>query len=83
MGKVSTIDEVTELAQLKQRSYFDQIEHPLAGRRIYPGLPIRFGSHRPRRGRAPLLGEHTAEILCNELGYFPEEVAALMNLQVV
>jgi len=83
MGKVSTVDEVTELAQLKQRSYFDQIEHPLTGQRTYPGLPIRFGGHRPRSGRAPLLGEHTAEILCNELGYSPEEVAALMNLQVV
>jgi len=83
MGKVSTVDEVTELAQLKQRSYFDQIEHPLAGRRTYPGLPIRFSGNRPRSGRAPLLGEHTAEILCNELGYSSEEVAALMNLQVV
>jgi crotonobetainyl-CoA:carnitine CoA-transferase CaiB-like acyl-CoA transferase len=83
MGKVSTVDEVTELAQLKSRDYFDQIDHPVAGRRIYPGLPIRFGARRPPSNRAPLLGEHTAEILCNELGYSREDVITLMDLQVV
>jgi CoA:oxalate CoA-transferase len=83
MGKVSTVDEVTELEQLKERCYFDEIEHPIAGRRLYPGLPIRFGEHRPQSRRAPLLGEHTAEILCNELGYTREDVISLMNLQVV
>jgi crotonobetainyl-CoA:carnitine CoA-transferase CaiB-like acyl-CoA transferase len=83
MGKVSTVDEIPELEQLKARSYFDEIEHPIAGRRIYPGLPIRFGESRPRSNRAPLLGEHTAEILCNELGYTREDLIALMNLQVV
>jgi CoA:oxalate CoA-transferase len=82
MGKVSRIDEVTELDQLKQRSYFETIEHPVAGRRIYPGLPILFGGNRPRSSRAPLLGEHTAEILCDELGYTREEVISLMELKV-
>src|SRR6266851_8877335 len=79
MGKVSTVDEVTELAQLKSRDYFDQVDHPVAGRRIYPGLPIRFGARRPPSNRAPLLGEHTAEILCNELGYSREDVITLMD----
>jgi crotonobetainyl-CoA:carnitine CoA-transferase CaiB-like acyl-CoA transferase len=83
MGKVSTIDEVTELAQLKRRDYFDQIDHPVVGRRIYPGLPIRFSASRPRNSRAPLLGEHSAEILCNELGLSREDVITLMDLQVV
>ncbi len=83
MGKVSTVDEVTRLEQLKERSYFDEIEHPIAGRRIYPGMPVRFGERRPRSTRAPLLGEHTADILCTELGYTREDVIALMNLQVV
>jgi crotonobetainyl-CoA:carnitine CoA-transferase CaiB-like acyl-CoA transferase len=83
MGKVSTVDEVAELEQLRQRAYFDEIEHPVVGRRIYPGLPILFGGTRPRSSRAPLLGEHTAEILCNELGYTRDDVISLMNLQVV
>jgi crotonobetainyl-CoA:carnitine CoA-transferase CaiB-like acyl-CoA transferase len=83
MGAASTLDEVMGLAQLKHRTYFDEIDHPVAGRRAYPGLPLRFDDSRPRSGRAPLLGEHTAAILCDELGYSRDDVAALMNLRVV
>jgi len=83
MGKATTIDEITGLEQLKHRGYFEQIDHPVAGGRAYPGLPIRFDQSRPVGSRAPLLGEHTAEILCDELGYAREDVTALMNLRVV
>jgi crotonobetainyl-CoA:carnitine CoA-transferase CaiB-like acyl-CoA transferase len=83
MGAASTLDEVMGLAQLKHRTYFDEIDHPVAGKRAYPGLPLRFDDSRPRSGRAPLLGEHTAAILCDELGYSRDDVAALMNLRVV
>jgi len=83
MGKATTIDEVTGLEQLTHRGYFEEIDHPAAGKRVYPGLPIRFDQSRPGSGRAPLLGEHTAEILCDELGYTRADVNALMNLRVV
>jgi crotonobetainyl-CoA:carnitine CoA-transferase CaiB-like acyl-CoA transferase len=58
----------------------------------YPGLPVpapvvdtpvRFGSGTGGlRGRAPLCGEHTDEILA-ELGYAPAEIAELRQKQVI
>lgn len=52
----------------------------------YPGLgpvpvlapPIRLmGQGNPKRGRSPRLGEHTAEILAEWLGFGPKDVEAL------
>ena len=42
MGKVSTIDEVTGLEQLVDRRFFEEVDHPVAGRRTYPGIPALF-----------------------------------------
>ncbi len=82
MGKVSTLDEMVGLEQLAERRFFEEIDHPVAGRRTYPGIPARFGESRPARARAPLLGEHTAEIL-GELGYSREDVSVLTSLRVI
>jgi crotonobetainyl-CoA:carnitine CoA-transferase CaiB-like acyl-CoA transferase len=49
---------------LRAREFFVEIDHPDAGRLVYPGAPIRFARTpwRPIRP-APRLGEHTAEVL--------------------
>ena len=84
MGKVSTIDEMVGLEQLVDRRFFQEVDHPVAGRRVHPGIPGRFSeTPAPAQTRAPLLGEHTREILCGELGYSRDEVSALMGLSVV
>lgn len=83
MGKVSSIQEVLQLEQLVAREFFEEVEHPVAGRRTYPGYPARFSETSPlRSARAPLLGEHTAEVL-NELGYDREDLVALARLGVI
>lgn len=84
MGKVSTIDEVTGLEQLVDRNFFQEVDHPVAGRHTYPGIPAWFSGTPPSAlGRAPMLSEHTAEILRGELGYSSEDVAALTSMGVV
>ncbi len=65
--------------QLAARGYFVAVEHPELGRSVrYPGAPYQFGAT-PWRvyRRPPLLGEHTGEILCGDLGINPDELAAL------
>jgi glutaryl-CoA transferase len=83
MAKVATVDELPNLEHLKQRRFFVERDHPVAGRRLYPGVPVRLdGQPVVSRRRAPLLGEHTAQVLCGELGFTVEEVATLSALGV-
>ena len=58
--------------------------HPLAGQWLYPGTAYLFSDHQPQvRGRAPLLGEHNAEVYCGELGYSREELVELNHAGVI
>ena len=66
--------------QLQHRKYFVQVAHPELGATLtYPGAPWKLSRTPWRlRRRAPLLGEHTAEILGGELGL---DATALATLQ--
>jgi 2-methylfumaryl-CoA isomerase len=51
---------------------------------MYPGRPFIMGeSPRPPARRAPLLGEHTAEVLCGELGIDPTDLPRLREQGVI
>jgi benzylsuccinate CoA-transferase BbsE subunit len=65
--------------QLDARGFFAEVEHPELGRSfLYPGAPYLFNGT-PWRvyRRPPLLGEHTGEILRDELQIAPDEMTAL------
>jgi len=65
--------------QLDARGFFAEVEHPELGRSfLYPGAPYLFNDT-PWRAyrRPPLLGEHTGEILRDELQIDCDEMAAL------
>jgi crotonobetainyl-CoA:carnitine CoA-transferase CaiB-like acyl-CoA transferase len=83
MGKVNRIDEIAAMEQVEARGFFEEIDHPVAGRRRFPGGPAKFGGQWPPPRRAPLLGEHTAEILTGELEYPAAELATLAEMGVI
>jgi crotonobetainyl-CoA:carnitine CoA-transferase CaiB-like acyl-CoA transferase len=83
MGKVNRIDEVTAMDQVRARGFFEEVEHPVAGRRRFPGGPAKFGGDWPPPRRAPLLGEHTKEILTGEIGCSDADLAALAGMGVI
>ncbi len=83
MGKVNRIDEVAAMEQVKARGFFEEIDHPVAGRRRFPGGPAKFGGQWPAPRRAPLLGEHTAEILTGELKYPVADLVILAEMGVI
>ena len=64
-GANNDIGEVVDNnPQLDARNYFVEIDHPVAGRFRYPGAPILTESRWWRiRRPAPLLGQHTQEVL--------------------
>ncbi|HXV37671.1 MAG TPA: CoA transferase [Myxococcota bacterium] len=63
---------------------FTLVEQPGIGTYLMPGSPLQFGAvPRLPAARAPLLGEHTDEILATLLGLGEREIAALHDAHVV
>ena len=63
---------------------FEEVEQPGIGTYLMPGSPLDFGDgHRVRVRRAPLLGEHTDEILACCLGLGDGEIGRLHDAGVV
>lgn len=80
---VHSLADLLESSQLQARQYFQEIDHPLAGRLTYPGPPFRLSALEWRPGRAPLLGEHNQEVFCQELGLSRRELSLLRAAGVV
>ena len=74
--------EVFDSPQQRERDFYVKVGHPEAGDLDYAGVPLRMSETGPGLRRAPLLGEHNAEIL-QELGYSPEELSALARAEVI
>jgi benzylsuccinate CoA-transferase BbsE subunit len=65
-------------AQLRERGFFVDVPHPDLGTSVtYPGAPFRMSETPWRVQRPPLAGEHTNEILHDELGLEAAEVERL------
>lgn len=80
---VHTLGDLLDSEHLRARAYFQEVEHPLAGRLTYPGPPFRMSEVEWRAGRAPLLGEHNREVYCGELGLGAGDLARLRAAEVV
>jgi CoA:oxalate CoA-transferase len=79
-GPINSIDQVVNDPQVIAREMIVEVDHPLAGKTALPGIPIKL-SETPGtiREPAPLLGEHTVEILSDILGYSPEQIEGMQK----
>ena len=84
-GGVNTIADLMNNKSFRARGYFQTIDHPMTGPLEYPGYNFRtHGAPLPEtRQRAPLLGEHTKDILGDELGYSGEDIALLRERGII
>ena len=74
--------EVYSSPQQREREFFVELDHPEAGSYDYAGLPLRMSETPPALRRAPLLGEHNADVF-GALGYSPEELVVLARAGVI
>jgi len=78
-----TVQDLLEAPQLWARGFFQEIDHPAAGRQTYPGAPFRPEAMPWLAARASLLGEHNEEIYCGELELSREELVILRASRVI
>ena len=80
---VNSIDKVVVDEQVAARDMIVEIEHPTAGKIKMAGLPVKLSVNPGSvRRHAPLLGEHSAEVL-GELGLSEERIRALLEKGII
>jgi crotonobetainyl-CoA:carnitine CoA-transferase CaiB-like acyl-CoA transferase len=80
---VHEMPDLVDSPQLKARNYLREIDHPVAGTQTYPGPPWQMTGTPWEASRAPLLGEHTTEILRDRLGLSDADLAVLRGEGVI
>ena len=81
-GPVLSMKEIAEEPSLRETGTIVEVDHPVRGKYLTVGNPIKLSESPTEVKRSPLLGEHTDEIL-KQLGYSSEEIAAMRDEKVV
>jgi len=75
---VCSAEQVFNSPQTQAREFYVEIEHPMAGNLMYPGVPYQLSKTTPHNNHgAPLLGQHNEEVYCNRLGYTRQDLVKL------
>jgi formyl-CoA transferase len=82
-GYVATVEDLFTSRQLTARQFFQAIDHPYAGKAMYPGAPFRTPGETWQNARAPLLGEQNTEIYAGRLGLSSEDLARLRGRGII
>jgi formyl-CoA transferase len=75
VGPILSMKEIAEEASLRHSGTVVEVDHPTRGKYLTVGNPVKMSDSVTEVRRSPLLGEHTDEVLRNELGYSESEVA--------
>ncbi|HEY3962921.1 MAG TPA: CoA transferase [Planctomycetaceae bacterium] len=83
-SRVNTVDRAFHEPQAVARDMLIEVRHPTIGPLKMAGSPLKLASieHPPRRP-PPLLGEHTAAVLRDVLGFSADEIQRLKDGKVV
>ena len=82
-GAVLDSRDLFQDRHLRERGMISTMHHPERGEWEFPAPPIRMTGSAVELGAAPLLGQHSAEVLCEELGLDAEAVRCLHERGVV
>src|SRR5262245_52248919 len=83
-GPINSVAEALEDPHTLARDMVRKIQHPAAGELRIVGIPFRLGATPATiRRPPPLLGQHTEEVLGEELGMSVERIAALRAEKII
>ncbi|MCX4162522.1 MULTISPECIES: formyl-CoA transferase [Paraburkholderia] len=75
-GPILSMKEIAEEPSLRKTGTIVEVDHPVRGKYLTVGNPIKLSDSPTEVKRSPLLGEHTDEVM-TELGYSTEQIGAL------
>jgi succinate---hydroxymethylglutarate CoA-transferase len=83
-GRINSVAQAFNEPQTAARSMIETAQHPAAGALKMIGIPFKFaGTPASVRRAPPVLGQHTDEILAQELGMDGAAIAALRAERVI
>ena len=83
-GRINSVKQAFDDPQTEARRMIETVGHPTLGALKLIGTPFKFGGTPTSVRRAPpTLGQHTDEILRNELGYDETRIVALRAGKVI
>jgi formyl-CoA transferase len=81
-GPILSMKEIAEEQSLRKTGTIVEVDHPVRGKYLTVGNPIKLSDSATDVTRSPLLGEHTEEVL-SQLGYSKEQITALREERVI
>ena len=82
-GAVLTALDIHSDPHLKERGRITSMDHPVRGSFDMPGFPVQLQDSPVEIEPAPLLGQHTKEVLEDILGLTNEDLAELENEKII
>ncbi|RQR35630.1 formyl-CoA transferase [Burkholderia sp. Bp9143] len=79
---VLSMKELAADESLRKSGSIVEVDHPVRGKYLTVGSPIKFSDLKPEITSSPLLGEHTEDILLG-LGYSKEQIFQLRETKTV
>jgi formyl-CoA transferase len=81
-GPILSMKEIAEDESLRKTGTIVEVDHPVRGKYLTVGNPIKLSDSPTDVTRSPLLGEHTDEVMA-ELGYNADQIATLRSLGAI
>ncbi len=78
-GPIMSTADLANDEHVAGREMWVELDHPQRGKWYNVGMPIKLSDSPATIERSPLLGEHTAEVLKEVLGYDDAKIAALKS----
>jgi len=82
-GPVLAPESLLANAHLAERGFFQEIEHPAAGKLTHSGLPFLMSEAPLQTGPAPTLGQHNEEVLSEAMGYERQDLTILRERGII
>ena len=79
VGPILSMKEIAEDESLRATGTVVEVDHPIRGKYLTVGNPIKMSDSISEVTRSPLLGEHTDEILSDVLGFDQSTVQEIKN----